>query len=90
MNNDTNTPDTLTNMITLLEEVRTDYNKFYVDGNASAGTRVRKAMQRIKTDAHTVRTHVQSTKNGGQLFSQSNTAGRHGVTGASFTQNKDF
>ena len=65
MNNNANTPDTLTNMITLLEEVRTDYNKFYVDGNASAGTRVRKAMQQIKTDAHTVRTHVQSTKNSG-------------------------
>jgi hypothetical protein len=64
MNNNTNTPDTLTNMITLLEEVRMDYNKFYVDGNASAGTRVRKAMQQIKTDAHTVRTHVQTTKNG--------------------------
>lgn len=63
MNNNTNTPDTLTNMITLLEEVRTDYSKFYVDGNASAGTRVRKAMQQIKTDAHAVRTHVQSTKN---------------------------
>jgi|10_taG_2_1085330.scaffolds.fasta_scaffold184879_2 hypothetical protein len=65
MDNNTNTPDTLTNMITLLEEVRTDYNKFYVDGNASAGTRVRKVMQQIKTDAHAVRTHVQSTKNGG-------------------------
>ena len=65
MNNNTNTPDTLTNMITLLEGVRTDYNKFYVDGNASAGTRVRKAMQQIKTDAHAVRIHVQATKNGG-------------------------
>ena len=64
MNNNTNTPDTLTNMITLLEEVRMDYNKFYVDGNASAGTRVRKAMQQIKTDAGLVRTHVQATKNG--------------------------
>mgnify|MGYP003115542850 FL=1 len=64
MNNNTNTPDTLTNMITLLEGVRTDYNKFYVDGNASAGTRVRKAMQQIKTDAHAVRIHVQATKNG--------------------------
>ena len=39
MNNETNTLDTLTHMIILLEDVRTDYNKFYVDGNASEGTR---------------------------------------------------
>jgi len=64
MNNDTNTPNTLTAMINLLTEVQSDYNKFYVDGNSSAGTRVRKAMQQIKTDAGTVRTHVQATKNG--------------------------
>ena len=61
--NDTNTPGTLSEMITLLESVQTDYDKFYVDGNSSAGTRVRKAMQQIKTSAHDVRTHVQSTKN---------------------------
>ena len=64
MDNNTNTPNTLSDMITLLTEVQMDYNKFYVDGNSSAGTRVRKAMQQIKTDAHTVRTHVQTTKNG--------------------------
>ena len=66
MNNNTNTPNTLNDMITLLTEVQTDYNKFYVDGNSSAGTRVRKAMQQIKTDAGLVRTHVQATKNNGQ------------------------
>ena len=37
--------------------------KVYVDGNASAGTRVRKAMQQIKASAHDVRIHVQATKN---------------------------
>jgi len=63
MNNDNNTPNTLNEMITLLNEVQTDYNKFYVDGNASAGTRVRKAMQQIKVSAGDVRTHVQTTKN---------------------------
>jgi hypothetical protein len=63
MNNDTNTPGTLNEMINLLESVQTDYSKFYVDGNASAGTRVRKAMQQIKASAHDVRTHVQTTKN---------------------------
>jgi len=64
MNNDTNTPATLSEMINLLESVQTDYNKFYVDGNSSAGTRVRKAMQQIKASAGNVRTHVQATKNG--------------------------
>lgn len=63
MNNDTNMPETLNEMISLLESAKTDYNKFYVDGNASAGTRVRKVMQQIKSSAHDVRTHVQSTKN---------------------------
>ncbi len=65
MSNDTNTntPVTLNEMINLLESVQSDYNKFYVDGNASAGTRVRKAMQVIKASAHDVRTHVQTTKN---------------------------
>ena len=63
MSNDTNTPATLSDMINLLESVQSDYSKFYVEGNASAGTRVRKAMQQIKTSAHDVRTHVQTTKN---------------------------
>ena len=61
--NDANTPSTLNEMINLLESVKMDYSKFYGDGNSSAGTRVRKAMQQIKTSAHNVRTHVQATKN---------------------------
>lgn len=60
---DTNTPDTLNELITLLESVRTDYDKFYNDGNSAAGTRVRKTMQAVKTTAQDVRTHVQETKN---------------------------
>lgn len=63
MNNEIDTPTTLNEMINLLEAAQTDYNKFYTDGNASAGTRVRKVMQQIKTSAHDVRTHVQATKN---------------------------
>ena len=58
-----NTPETLDEMISLLESVRTDYNKFYDGGNASAGTRVRKAMQQLKTSANDVRVHVQAIKN---------------------------
>ena len=63
MSDSNNTPETLDNMITLLESVRTDYEKFYNQGNSSAGTRIRKAMQQVKTSAHDVRTHVQATKN---------------------------
>jgi hypothetical protein len=63
MSDENNTPETLNEMIILLEEVRNDYNKFYTDGNASAGSRIRKAMQQVKTNAQDVRVHVQSTKN---------------------------
>ena len=58
-----NTPDTLSEMINLLESVKTDYDKFYGDGNNSAGTRVRKAMQELKSTAQEVRLHVETTKN---------------------------
>jgi hypothetical protein len=60
---DNNTPETLDEMINLLESVRTDYSKFYDGGNASAGTRIRKVMQQLKTNANDVRVHVQTTKN---------------------------
>jgi len=62
MNNET-TPTTLNEMINLLESVKNDYDKFYGNGNSSAGTRVRKAMQQVKTTAQEVRLHVQATKN---------------------------
>ena len=63
MSDNATEPNTLEDMINLLESVRTDYNKFYNQGNSSAGTRIRKAMQQVKTSAHDVRTHVQATKN---------------------------
>ena len=53
----------LEDMIQLLTEARTDYEKFYNNGNTAAGTRVRKVMQQLKTSAQAVRTHVQETKN---------------------------
>ena len=58
-----NTPTTLDELITLLEGTRTDYDKFYNDGNSAAGTRVRKVMQAVKATAQDVRLHVQETKN---------------------------
>ncbi len=50
------------NMADTLEQGMTDLEKFEA-GNMSAGTRVRNAMQKVKTTAQEVRVHVQSTKN---------------------------
>ena len=63
MSNNIETPTTLNEMIDLLESVQTDYDKFYGDGNASAGTRIRNAMQKVKNSAQEVRVHVQTSKN---------------------------
>ena len=45
-----------------LNNVETDAEKF-VEGNNSAGTRLRKAMQNIKSIAQQVRVEVQNQKN---------------------------
>ena len=57
------TPNTLEDLIALLEGTRVDFDKFYNDGNSAAGTRVRKVMQEVKTSAQAIRLHVQETKN---------------------------
>jgi len=46
----------------VVNDCQTDLTKF-VDGNNSAGTRVRKAMQAIKSLAQDVRVEVQDQKN---------------------------
>jgi|TARA_B110000908_G_scaffold145096_1_gene175158 hypothetical protein len=50
------------NMQTVLTELQTDIEKFN-NGNASAGTRIRKAMQEVKGQAQDLRTQVQTIKN---------------------------
>ena len=45
-----------------VNDCQTDLTKF-VEGNNSAGTRVRKAMQSIKAVAQLIRTEVQEQKN---------------------------
>ena len=45
-----------------INDCQTDVTKF-VEGNNSAGTRVRKAMQTIKSMAQTIRVEVQEQKN---------------------------
>ena len=51
---------------TLVAGMAADFEKFYRDGNKAAGTRVRNAMQALKTFAQSVRTEVQAIKNGGK------------------------
>jgi uncharacterized membrane-anchored protein YhcB (DUF1043 family) len=49
----------------LVAKMAPDFEKFYKDGNKAAGTRVRNAMQELKTFAQMIRTEVQSIKNAG-------------------------
>jgi hypothetical protein len=53
----------LEELIILLEETREDHEKFFERGNNAAGTRIRKAMQEVKTLAQELRSEVQETKN---------------------------
>ena len=46
----------------VINDCQSDVTKF-VEGNSSAGTRVRKAMQSIKALAQTIRVEVQDQKN---------------------------
>ena len=46
----------------VINDCQTDVSKF-IDGNNSAGTRVRKAMQKVKALAQEVRLEVQDQKN---------------------------
>ncbi|MGE0871125.1 MAG: hypothetical protein AB7P03_21350 [Kofleriaceae bacterium] len=49
----------------MVAAMATDFEKFYRDGNKAAGTRVRNAMQTLKTFAQTIRTEVSAIKNEG-------------------------
>jgi hypothetical protein len=53
----------LDELIDLLENTRDDHEKFFERGNNAAGTRVRKALQDVKTLAQELRVDVQETKN---------------------------
>ena len=54
-----------TELQALIAGMAADFQKFYADNNKAAGTRVRLAMQELKTFAQTVRNEVQTIKNGG-------------------------
>lgn len=54
--------DIYNQMVELLNEVEEDVQKYYDKGNKAAGTRVRKAMQSLKTLAQNQRVEI-SEKN---------------------------
>ena len=47
----------------LISSVEADAKKFYENGNAAAGTRVRKGMQELKNLAQVIRAEVTEKKN---------------------------
>jgi hypothetical protein len=55
--------ETYNKIVELLNEVQEDVAKFYEKGNKAAGTRVRKAMQDLKTLAQDLRVDISKTKN---------------------------
>ncbi|HWP82917.1 MAG TPA: histone H1 [Bacteroidota bacterium] len=49
-------------LLDLVETFRKDFEKFYVKGNKSAGTRVRKHMAALKRKAQEIRNEIQEMK----------------------------
>ena len=56
--------DLYDNLQNVINDSQGDVTKFVVGGNKSAGTRVRKAMQTVKSLAQEIRVEVQDQKNG--------------------------
>ena len=54
--------DLLNQIVEAVDSIRVDAAKFEEKQNGAAGTRVRKAMQTIKTLAQDVRNHVSEAK----------------------------
>jgi len=50
----------------MVAAMEADFVRFFVHGNKAAGTRVRAAMQELKTFAQVIRTEVQTIKNDGK------------------------
>lgn len=46
-----------------VENIETDANKFFINGNKAAGTRARKHLQELKQLAQDLRVLIQNTKN---------------------------
>lgn len=52
-----------TRLMELVGSAESDFEAFYEKGNKAAGTRVRKAMQELKSLAQEIRVDVQERKN---------------------------
>jgi hypothetical protein len=65
----TNTVARYAELQALVAGMAADFEKFYNGGNKAAGTRVRNAMQELKTFAQTVRNEVSAIKNEGKTES---------------------
>ncbi len=52
-----------TRLMELVGSAEADFEAFYEKGNKAAGTRVRKAMQELKSLAQEIRVDVQERKN---------------------------
>jgi hypothetical protein len=49
-------------LVSLVQSFEKDFEKFYIKGNKSAGTRVRKHMNQLKRKAQEIRNDIQSIK----------------------------
>ncbi len=57
--------DKYSELSSLVESLKDDFEKFYDKKNKAAGTRVRKGMQDLATMAKAIRAEVQAIKNEG-------------------------
>lgn len=49
-------------LVSLVQSLEDDFQKFYQKGNKAAGTRIRKSMQDLKKMAQDIRNDIQSHK----------------------------
>jgi hypothetical protein len=81
--NTTQTTETVARYEELKQKVaamEADFVRFFLHGNKAAGTRVRNAMQDLKTFAQAVRTEVQTIKNEGKPAGEAGEAGEEAST----------
>jgi hypothetical protein len=81
--NTTQTTETVARYEELKQKVaamEADFVRFFIHGNKAAGTRVRNAMQDLKTFAQAVRTEVQAIKNEGKPAGEGGEAGEEAST----------
>jgi hypothetical protein len=66
----------------LINNLESDFQKFYDKQNKAAGTRVRKGMQELKNLAQDIRLTIQKSKNEGPASSGGGTRAKKSAAGA--------